>query len=431
MITNRKIPIYLILLYSCFTILFYIISPWDFHTVNFLLTYFLLILYNYALYKGYDFFYKSFKARGNVLVRSETILRILTVLLAINCIVLYIYMMRSNYLEQFDLQVIVAKLVNPPSENYYAKLEMIDSGKYSNYMGVFGSVLSTLFVFFTYPVLISGIVFFKEIGKWGKIFASINVFLYLLTYLMMGTNKGVMDIVFIILSTLLLHLVKGNIKISKRQIKIACVTVLICGLSYFSFNMGDRYFGKNWKNNYYISNTVTINEDSLLLKIIPDKLQTLVVSLNSYLCQGYYGFSLATDVEWDPMLGIGSSQYQLSKRLKERPEIEKYMLQSKTERKYGWQNGLTWSSLYTSFANDVSIWGVPLVMFALGGLFALSFKDYILKDNKLAAIIFTYLIIEFFYIPANNQISMTAESEYGFIFILFLWLISRKVKIKI
>ena len=426
-------PLKLVMAYLIATIFIYVIAPWDFKTVNPVLTYSLLFVYILSFGIGYMMNLKKAKPSNQIMINKNYLMLCFYILLVVNFFVLFIQLMRVNGYSSFNITSLWNKIITGlqnPSTNYYLIQEIYDSNSYSYFMGTIGSLLIKFSTPFSYSIVIVSSVYFKRFNKFGKFFSILNILTYLVKYLTMGTNKGVMDIIIILFSTILLSFFHGDIKIKKKTFFASLATVLIVGITYFNINLSDRYFGKNWMNNYYLSNTIKLKEDPLIFKILPESTQTLIVSLSSYLGQGYYGFSLATDVEWTPMYGIGNSQNKVYSQAVNNPIVMENTLQYKTEQKFGWIAGTTWSSLYSWIANDLSVYGVPIFMFVFGYLFAMAYRDSVEKSNDFAPIIFTYFMIEIFFIPANNQISISSESEASFIFMLLIWLISRKVRIK-
>lgn len=426
-------PLKLVILYLVFTLFLYVLSPWDFKTVNPFLTFSLLILYLFAFIFGYQYCMKNFKPKKQLIINNSHLMVLIYILLVLNFISLFIQLMRINGFNSFNLDVLWNKIVssiNSPSASYYQTQEVYNSNLMSSFMGKTGTIIILIMRPFSYSILITSAIFFIKLNCFGKFFSILNLLTYLIRYITLGTNKGIIDIVIILFSVLILYYFRGILIIKKKTLIISIILLLSVGLAYFNFNLGDRYFGQNWNKNYYLSNTVSLKENSFILKFTPEYTHSLIASLSSYLGQGYYGFSLSTDVQWTPMMGIGNSQNSVYSKSLKNSQILQNTLQYKAERKFGWIAGLTWSSFYSWVANDVSIYGVPFIMAVFGFLFALAYKDTIYKGNPFASIIFVFLMIEIFFIPANNQISVSVECELSFIFMIILWLLSRRVKIK-
>ena len=91
----------------------------------------------------------------------------------------------------------------------------------------------------------------------------------------------------------------------------------------------------------------------------------------------------------------------------------------------GWDSDIQWHSMYTWLANDVSFFGVILVMLVIGLLFGAMFRDAITTANPFAKISIFYFILMMLFIPCNNQIAQKADTLFSFILVVACWLISK------
>jgi hypothetical protein len=150
--------------------------------------------------------------------------------------------------------------------------------------------------------------------------------------------------------------------------------------------------------------------------------------LTAYLAQGYYGLSIALDKEFQPTMGLGHSFFMMSlyvKLFNDTSIYEKSYLYRMKES--GWDDLSVWSTVFPWIASDTSFWGVPIVIFILGILFSLSWREAIFKKNDTSVMVFSFLLIFFIYMPANNQIAQAPHSYFSCIFWLVVW-IFQKIK---
>lgn len=173
-------------------------------------------------------------------------------------------------------------------------------------------------------------------------------------------------------------------------------------------------------------------ENSVFNKILPAKIRPMFNYLTSYFCHGYYGLSLAMEQDFTSSYGFGFSDFirhNLSKlfggeAFEEQMYSRTYMSKLVEE---GWEVGLCWTTFFVYPASDISFIGVIFLVFIIGFLFSLSWKDAIKGGNPFALVAFFCFCTMIFYFSANNQMFQTGENCVGFIAILILWLVSRIV----
>ena len=156
--------------------------------------------------------------------------------------------------------------------------------------------------------------------------------------------------------------------------------------------------------------------------VLQQKLSNLWISFSSYLSQGYYGMSQALTVDWTPMYGLGNSMFVVDMVSDHIYDIDQYTYQVKLE-PMGWDSDVRWHSMYTWVANDVSFYGVILIMFLIGGLFGMMFKDAVVNKNPWARVSIFFYILMLVFIPCNNQVAQSNETLCPFILITLIWLL--------
>lgn len=172
-----------------------------------------------------------------------------------------------------------------------------------------------------------------------------------------------------------------------------------------------------------------IKADHFLLTLAPDAVQPQIVLLFGYLTHGYKGLSYALDKEFTSSYGLGFSDFIRHNILrivglsKYEDDVFKRTYMSKIESN-NWPAGLYWSTFFVYPASDFSFWGVLLLMFFVGLLFSLSWKDSVENKNPFSITVFVSLCTLILYIPANNQLFLGGESTIGFIGCLLLWFLS-------
>lgn len=149
------------------------------------------------------------------------------------------------------------------------------------------------------------------------------------------------------------------------------------------------------------------------------------ISFASYFTQGYYGMSQALTLPWTPMCGTGSNMFVIDFITEHVYDIDQFTYQVKIEEVYGWGSDLRWHSMYTWLANDVSFYGVVVIMFLIGMLFAAMFKDAITTSNPFAKASIFYFILMMLFIPCNNQLGQRATTLLSFLLLVLCWFITK------
>ncbi len=162
---------------------------------------------------------------------------------------------------------------------------------------------------------------------------------------------------------------------------------------------------------------------------ILQKLNNFWISFSSYLTQGYYGMSQALTLDWVPMYGAGNSMFLVNIISNNIYDIDQFTYQTRLE-PYGWDSDVNWHSMYTWIANDVSFYGVIPVMFLIGLLFGMMFKDAIVHGNPFAKASIFFFILMMVFIPCNNQVAQSNENLCAFLLLIVLWFLCGKTKVQ-
>lgn len=431
MLKNNLKPIIYIEIYLTSTLVLYLITPLDFPTKNSFLTFFLILLSQLFLFIGYYISEKYPTKIRKTFWNENTIIKILKKLIIIYFFVLIIKIVRASNLAYFNIHQIIDlffKSLSTPSYGYYN----LHIGETNLFLGSIGTIIITLAGFFSYAIIPLILLYFNKFTKFFKLFSILIVFLSAVEYVVRGTNKGIFDIVLFFISIYFINLQINFKKKKQKSLKFYIIVSIsfILLLNVFTFFIGSRSIGQNWKNNYVIANQVKINYNAPIMKILSEPQQQILVLTSTYLSQGYYGFSLATTVDWSPTFGLGHSLYFLDELEEHGIKLVDNSLTRKISIKYNWDDHVQWSSIYTWIANDVSIYGVPIIFFIFGFLISRVYRSAIIEGNVFAKILFSFFMIECFFIPANDQLFVRLDTILSLITVFLLWRISRKISIK-
>ncbi|HEY5589185.1 MAG TPA: hypothetical protein VIK86_09565 [Candidatus Paceibacterota bacterium] len=171
-------------------------------------------------------------------------------------------------------------------------------------------------------------------------------------------------------------------------------------------------------------------ENYYLLSLLPNRIRSTALFLSSYVSHGYKGLSIAMSHKFTSSYGFGFSNFLTHNFLKivGKENYESYIFKrtyvAKTSEN-GWVTGEVWSTFFVYPASDITFFGTVLVVFLIGYLFGLSWKDTLITKNIFAVVVFFNFCMMIFYFSANNQIFQSGETCVGFIVMIVLWFITR------
>lgn len=427
----KYIPIILLELYLIGVLILYSLGPWKWPTNNVVQFYLLILSYYLALALGY-FIAVNIKCYVKEIDTKKIPIKILYIIISLSFIMTilnFLYTIGINSLNFKELLQIIITGIKDPSSRYYGETALGGFG------GAYFTYAYVLTAPFLWPAIPLGLYFFKNLNLFYKIFFILTITIEAARWIAIGTSKGIIDIILIIIAVLFLKFIlkitrnrkNQKPKIAKYGFVIIAIILCVIATTVFLNNTGDRV-EEEWRLYSLSTGGVPIDYSSPIMKICPDSFKPAMVYVSSYLTQGYYGFSLAFDLDNEPMLGIGNSMF-LIENFSEIFNRDYYSktYQAKMER-FNWDKFSNWHSIYVWFANDVGIYGVIFIMMLLGALFAKVYKEAILYKDSLAIVLFCLLGIMFFYFPANNQILSYPSTFMTFWALLLFWIGRRYIR---
>jgi hypothetical protein len=281
------------------------------------------------------------------------------------------------------------------------------------------------FIFILFPLTIY---FWKRLSKLNRLFAAISNLSVVITYIAMGTNKAIADMVLLTPWLLWAGHLSGVSKLNWRNktfLMIAGGVVLILFFAFFTVTQSTRY-GSAAVYGYMEAISSPADYQNIFVRRLPPKLQIAVLGLTSGITQGYYALSLCLEEPFVPMYGVGNSMFlfRQAAKISGNPEIMDMPYPARIE-KYGWNAYSLWSTIYPWIASDVSFPGTIVLVFIIGRLFALTWLDAIKGSNPFAIVMFAQFLIMLYYFSANNQCVQSGEGFSSFWSLLLLWLFYR------
>ncbi len=469
------LPLILIELYLIFSLFVFQFGPVNWMTENVGYFWFLIAIYHLSFILGYVLFVRKIKVSPKKIERSNLIGSFIVKYMWIflfACTVLSLIKamgLRSSYeLIPWSLPSEFIKGLVNPGEQYYAKLV---AAQLNNYTGSkITSGLVALFSFVVSSMIPVCVLLWNRINLPQKIVFFTIVFFEFATFVAVGTNKGVFDLLFIFTASITIDFlanyegrkIKSLLKDKKILIGVV-VFLLFFSLIFFAWTMKSRV-GSSADYTASLVYTASMTEDATVPEVttvpeattvpevttepevttvssdensdkqedaVESKTESLfsnfVYGMSSYIGQGYYGMSLALGKDFTSTYGVGNSRF-LSTNFKYffGIDVEPYTFQAKISNR--WDHYANWHSFYCYIANDVSFPGVAIIMFLLGASLSAIFKDAIYGNNIFAQSLLPMYAIMFLYMPANNQVFTFMHSFCAFFQLMILWYLSHKWK---
>lgn len=278
------------------------------------------------------------------------------------------------------------------------------------------------------PAFIIGLVgaplYWSKIGRFLKFLYVAALAIYLLTYISIGVNRGLFQIIVLLPLTFGLYFL-GAKRISRRTalvfsaIAVAGLLIFVLGLSYLL-----SYRDPNTGAGYFLPLEINAVRSGIVYKILPPSLFSTYENITRYMVNGYYGLSLALQ-ETDYRLGYGLTSSMLVLRKANAALGDQWYFQTLLpliEQKYNWSMWTLWHSAYTWFISDFGIAGSLGVVGAIGALYGLTWRNLLATGSVVPLALFYLLNMMIFYLSGNNQIFQTADLFVAFVVILLIFL---------
>lgn len=465
------LPIRLTVIYLLFSVFVYTFGPFQWVTYKPVLFYTLLFLYILALWFGYRLGLMS-RIHDKTSWKetyTDLLIKIVSPLIVVNFLLYVVNIFRDYGFATFDFVGLFKQMwvgIQNPGYGYQLRLHRIATLHGADIMGGTAvSLINYLWAFVKYPIILVSMLYFKKLKLYAKVFAVLYLAATVIFYMSIGTNIDILGVfLFLEVPAILSAFTHWRNKTLNKKLVIKLVASLLAGVllifSYFTWMMVSRGGINHYADDSYNVGGITIDigqnntkppvtepeptspvetepEETVAPTApaqkpaasqnknswVPPIIMKFWVSFSSYFSQGYYGMSLAMNLPWEPMYGVGNSMFLVDLISDHFTDIDQYTYQVRME-PMGWDSDIQWHSMYTWLANDVSFYGVILVMLLIGILFGAMFKDAITTGNPFAKMSIFYFMLMLIFIPCNNQLGQRADTLLSFILLIMLWILS-------
>jgi hypothetical protein len=295
------------------------------------------------------------------------------------------------------------------------------------------AIVKAIFAPFVFCVIPFAILKWKELQKLDVLLLITHIGAILVFSLMRGTDRETGDLLVYVMMASIVVVARLAVKYGRFPFKISRVVailfllsaVFIFTLTLFIERKESRMGGAE---SFCIAKGVVCSErDARETELFKGSAFAFEM-LTAYVSQGYYGLSLALKEDFTSTYGLGHSSFIMS-------AYTKYFDDSIYKRSYlykvsqaGWNDKAQWSSMFPWIANDVGFPSIPVLMVVFGFFWGSSWKSAVVYNSDVGTLVFLFLSLAVFYMPANNQLTQALDSYYAFLFWFFIWLFTSKNK---
>lgn len=149
--------------------------------------------------------------------------------------------------------------------------------------------------------------------------------------------------------------------------------------------------------------------------------------LVGYLTQGYYAVYLSLDEPWVPTWGVGHSVFlsRQAARMTGDPSLPERSYPERIEAR-GWNAYGYWATIYPWIASDVSFPGTVVVLFLVGWVLSAVWADSLTGENPFAVAFLGQMLIMLYYVPAHNKTMHSGEGVVAFAVLGLAWLLASR-----
>ena len=421
----KYIPLTIIIGFNFFTLFIFFTAPILWKTNNMFLFFLFALICQGLIALGYKIGYDKYSARDvskkPLFTLSNERLNFIFIFYAATFLIKYAYLLRYAI---FDIRGMVSVLLiglAAPTNGYALTLDSTIPYTVSWTLYFIISIINNSF-------FIIGFIKWRDMNRAKKYAFLFFVFIEIFYWMGRGTNFGVISIITTLLFSMMYKL--KSIKLSFRQIVLygsLTIVLLIGSIAVFSFNMNSRRGGAELSYDQFDFGKSYVDENSAAFAVVPVALHDTYMYVVSYLSQGYYHTCLAFDLSFQSTYFLGGNPALIALASIAHIDVweNTYVYRLKDK---GVDPLVNWHSAYTWYANDVSFFGVPVVLFIIGYLLGISWTFSLNQNDFLSKIVFIVLGNMLLYLFANN--TYLSSVFYSFVFICPLWYLTRVNRIK-
>lgn len=408
-------PLIFFQVYLGITVLFYVFGPWPWRTDNQALVVGYLLLAQVFIAFGYYVSWRKVRKtsliRRNVSQSHKPVIAFIKLALLVN----YALFIPSSLSRTGALVPDVFFGITNPGLAYNINFERLEQGN-PFVLVEYARMLLSPWIIGLFPV---AVVYWKLLSRSIKYLCIGAVFLNISLFIGTGTNKGLADFIITLPWLIFLGVSLGyiNIRLSPRVV-VVFGALIIALFGFFGAGQAQRAGDAGVLGAFDSGDGVIFaDRDHFVSILLPDFLVIVFESITRYVTQGYYALSLTFQIVSDTTFGFGNSMF-LARNADALTGSTYFTLQSLPgllEQSKGWSMTGLWHSIYPWIASDFGFFGTLIVVGMFGYMLGLSWGLSLVAPHPTNIVISYFMLIIFYYIPANNQIFQSGETAVGFL----------------
>ena len=404
-------PFKLVFAFLIFSELLFFFGPVKFECNAPVLLMVYLLIVNFSFWLGYKTGLRNFTP-SYFKFKTSTIQIFLILGLILS--VFRLRTMWSSHGLAISINTLISGIINP-ADTYFS-----DAVNGPENSGTLSLLLSPIM----WMALPLGVYKWKALSPLYKAITILTILVQVISWLGIGTRKGLFDIIVIILfiSIAANTSILTDPKKRKRFVRFV-VAGAILFVFYFVFSNLSRYgLGLGEINDFNMRAEIR----PFYSEKLPTWLLVTLVSITGYLCQGYHALSMALSLGFLPPAFMGSSWFTMviAQKFGYNPMPDTYMAALEP---MGIDPSINWHTIYVWLANDVTFIGVPLIIFLIGYFFSKTWADCVYGNNDAAVSLFALFLIMTFYFYANNQVISFSFMPFVVCFAIYVFSRIKKV----
>lgn len=354
---------------------------------------------------------------------NEKVFKLLKYTIIINLVLTianaFIYVGVSNISQLF---IKMLNGLSSPDSVYYSKDVSSRSGNLIVWLTCFYSPIM-------YVTEVYAMFMFKKLKNSLKVCYLLTLAIEVMRWLAVGTNRGLFDIVLLLLYGVLINRVKfygknerKTVKEKRRQRKLVVIVfgVFILFFVFFSYALSSR-INNSFHYQYFYH---------IPYKWLPNSMKFFVEQFDSYLTQGYSNtIKIIRNCKFEWTYGVGNSRFLLGILKK----FAGVLLEEKTYpyqlAPYGIDPLASWHTAYSWFASDLTYYGIIPFMFIVGYFMCNLVREVLLENNPISLALLYLMFLSMVNISCTNYVLAYTNGFIGF-WGLFIYRLIKKNNIK-
>jgi hypothetical protein len=322
---------------------------------------------------------------------------------------------------------VLSRILNP-GDAYASKFEIYEMRESTQRISRATQFLVLFSVIFAFYIPIT-VLAWGKLSKKKKVIFNVCILLYAISFLAIGTLKGLGDIIIIFFASFIIVLGRRSLKrqpilfkiLERRKNKkfIAIIAIMFIAFSsYMITNQTNRAIIFGIQNSRLVGDI----DQSMLTNIVGPEWAMGIAITMAYPTHGYAGLSFAMTEPFEFAGGAGVAPAFESYRYQYFGGARRDLLTypARAEHNSGWPNGMYWSTAIAEIASDISFFGVPILFFVIGYAFSRTWFSCLFSNSYVAYAALPLFFTFCFFVPANNQVLLPRQGLITAVCLLFI-----------